>query len=371
MLNNYTSLFIGRIRQITLVLFFALSCLLAVAQAPVGYYDGTQGLYGEALKEALHNIIKDHSPRTYSQLWQDFYATDRKANGKVWDMYSDVPGGTPPYEYTFFTDQCGNYSQEGDCYNREHTWPTSWFGGNVMPMHTDLYHIVPTDGFVNNRRANFPYGEVNNPSWVSANGAKLGPNVTPGYTGVVFEPIDAYKGDFARGMLYMTVRYYGLGNNWPGSDMTAGAELLPWALDLMLQWHEQDPVSQKEIERNDAVYALQNNRNPFIDNPDFAFLIWDETAAVSSTAAPLFTVYPNPGCGMINISFEKPDISSPLTVVIHDLSAREFLRFEGLTGNHISFQEELLPVGFYILHVYTENERLSTVKYIKNHLSCH
>ncbi|HMB71013.1 MAG TPA: endonuclease, partial [bacterium] len=172
--------------------------------------------------------------------------------------------------YDFGDDQGGVGDVEGSGYNREHSWPQSWFGGSVLPMRSDLFQLYPTDAHVNNRRGSFPYGEVDSPTWTSLNGSRVGPCSYPGYSGTVFEPIDEYKGDFARSYFYMTVRYYGEDGSWPGSDMTDGAELLPWAVNLLLDWHDQDPVSQKEIDRNGAVYAIQANRNPFIDRPEFA-----------------------------------------------------------------------------------------------------
>jgi YHS domain-containing protein len=108
----------------------------------------------------------------------------------------------------------------------------------------------------------------------------VGPCVAPGYSGTVFEPIDEYKGDFARNYFYMEVRYYTEDGSWPGSPMAVGSQLLPWAQDMMMQWAIQDPVSQKEIDRNDAVYALQNNRNPFIDHPEYAAAIWGSSSGV-------------------------------------------------------------------------------------------
>ncbi|MFO8129528.1 MAG: endonuclease [Bacteroidales bacterium] len=269
-------------------------CILA-GQIPPGYYDPASGLHGEALQEALYDIIKEHNVETYSQLWDDFQFTDRKANGKVWDMYSDVPGGTPPYQYTFITDQCGNYSQEGDCYNREHTFAKSWFGGEIYPMYSDLFHIYPTDGWVNNKRGNYPFGETGNATWTSLNGSKTGNCNYTGYSDVIFEPVDAYKGDIARSFFYMACRYYGEDNDWPGSDMTSGSQLKPWALDLMHAWHLADPVSTKEIERNEAVYDIQQNRNPFIDHPEFMEMIWFYTQSKENTipSCPV-RVYPNP-----------------------------------------------------------------------------
>jgi len=189
-------------KQYYLLLIALLSVTLVKAQIPDGYYDDANGLSGESLKTALYTIIDDHDSQTYGQLWQHFISTDKKSNGKVWDMYSDVPGGTPPYEYTFVEDQCGNYSGEGSCYNREHSFPKSWFN-DASPMVTDLFHIVPTDGYVNGQRSNWPFGETNNPNWTSLNGCKRGSNSTSGYSGTIFEPIDEYKGDLARSYFYM------------------------------------------------------------------------------------------------------------------------------------------------------------------------
>ena len=266
-----------RRRRYTLFLFALLMAAPLMAQIPSGYYDAANGKTGDALKEALHDIIKGHTTVSYNNLWNAFWSTDNKGNGIVWDMYSDVPGGTPPYTFEMGQNQCGIYTTEGDCYNREHSWPQSWFNEQTTPR-TDLHHIFPTDGFVNQKRDNYPYGEVQSASWTSRNGSKLGPCKTSlGYTGTVFEPIDAYKGDFARALMYMSVRYYSEDGSWNTSAMTNKSEILPWAIAMLMEWNEQDPVSQKEIDRNNAIYAdYQHNRNPFIDHPEYARMIWDE-----------------------------------------------------------------------------------------------
>ena len=254
-------------------LIILLSYSILWASIPAGYYDAADGKTGIALQQALHDIIDNHTVISYSSLWTYFQTTDDKANGKVWDIYSDNPSGSPPYEFTFVDDQCGSYANEGDCYNREHSWPKSWFD-SATPMYTDLFHIIPTDGKVNGMRSNYPYGEVSNPTWTSQNGSKLGPNTSSGYSGTVFEPIDAYKGDLARNYFYMSTRYYGEDSGWTGSDMTNGSQLESWALDLLMSWHDDDAVSQKELDRNEAVYGIQGNRNPFIDHPEYVAQIW-------------------------------------------------------------------------------------------------
>jgi len=257
-----------------------------LAQIPTGYYDTAEGLSGEDLRLALHNIIDDHNVQSYSSLWTHFQSTDKKPNNKVWDMYSDVPGGTPPYEYTFGSDQCGNYGGESDCYNREHSWPKSWFN-NASPMNSDLFHLYPTDGYVNGMRSNYPFGEVSDATWTSQNGSKRGTMDAYGFSGTVFEPIDAYKGDFARTYFYMSARYYTEDAGWDNNDMVNGADLKEWAVDMLLDWHEADPVSEKEIDRNNAVYDIQDNRNPFIDHPEWVDCIWVECGTGTQNTPPI------------------------------------------------------------------------------------
>lgn len=253
---------------------------ILLAAPPDGYYSTATGS-GAALKTRLHDIIRGHTAKDYGYLWTAYLTTDKRSDGKVWDMYSDVPGGTPAYSFTFGSHQCGNYDGEGDCYNREHSFPKSWFN-DASPMKTDLFHVVPTDGYVNGKRDNYPFGEVQNPSWTSTNGSKVGSCSTPGYSGTVFEPIDAYKGDFARSYFYMATRYENLiagwYNNFPEADAVLQNNNFPvyetWFLEMLGRWHVQDPVSTKEIARNDAIYEIQGNRNPFIDHPEYVYSIW-------------------------------------------------------------------------------------------------
>lgn len=337
-----------------IVSLFFLFPLLCLADIPPGYYDNAAGLYGDALKVALHNIIKNHTSIDYAGLWTAYTTTDVKPNGKVWDIYSDIPGGTPPYEYTFVTDQCGSYTQEGDCYNREHTFASSWFN-DATPMYSDLFHIYPTDGYVNNRRSNYPFGDVSSASWTSDNGSKLGTCADAGYTNTVFEPIDSLKGDIARSFFYMAVRYYTEDAGWPGSDMVNGSQLMPWAVTVMLQWDSLDPVSMKEHNRNDAVYAIQHNRNPFIDHPEWIRSIWGPTAGVHtiSSTLPALNIFPSPVSDQVNIS-----VGGTLhhaTIFLYTEEGKSVLEKQiNDFQNDFSFDVSEMHAGFYFLKIMSD-----------------
>lgn len=275
---------------------------------PAGYYDAAAGLTCASLKTALYTITSSNTKVvTYDGLYTVFQVTDKKRNDAntadvVWDIYSDNPTGADPYTFNYSTDKCGSYSKEGDCFNREHSFPQSWFNSS-SPMVSDAYHIYPTDGKVNGMRSNYPYGEVGTASFTSMNGSKLGTSKSPGYSSTVFEPIDEYKGDVARSTLYMVTRYENLVAGWQGNgnadnilNGTKYPALDQWELNVLIKWHNQDPVSQKEIDRNNGIYAYQNNRNPFIDHPEYVAAIWQCATGVTSLDVPenYVRLYPNP-----------------------------------------------------------------------------
>ncbi|GAA0854726.1 endonuclease [Aliiglaciecola litoralis] len=252
-----------------------------------GYYADADGLTGYQLKTALYNIIKDHSVQGYGALWGFYssYETDiyYENDGSILDIYSERPSANDPYVYAPVSNQCGSYSGEGDCYNREHSFPRSWFGGAIEPMNSDVHHIFATDGKVNSVRSSYPYGEVSNASYSSQNGSLLGSaSAGTGYSGTVFEPIDEFKGDIARAYFYMATRYENVIGNWQNNSTYSDAVLNgtsnqvfeAWFLALLKSWHQQDPVSQKEVDRNEAAYTHQGNRNPFIDHPELVSDIW-------------------------------------------------------------------------------------------------
>ncbi len=262
-----------------LILLWSMLCwvTLLFSQIPANYYATTSGKSGKSLKTALCSIISGHTVRSYSDLWTDFRKTDVREDGKVWDMYSSITN------YSFGVEQGKNYKKEGDSYNREHSFPKSWFD-DAKPMYTDLFHLVPTDGYVNGRRSNYPFGETKNPTWTSSGSwSKLGPCSVSGYSGTVFEPNDEYKGDFARIYFYMATRYEESIDGWDspmlsGDSYTAYAD---WALTMLLRWAEEDPVSQKEIDRNNAVYTIQHNRNPYVDYPGLEQYVWGQKKTVA------------------------------------------------------------------------------------------
>ena len=276
----------------TLLLGFMFS--LALAQAPAGYYNGTEGLTGATLKTKLSEIITaGHKDNGYDGLYNGYPTTDSdhfyENDGTVLDMYSENPTGTDPYTYRHGIKKCGNYSVEGDCYNREHIVPQSFFN-QQSPMRGDIHFVRPTDGKVNGMRSNYPFGAVNSPSFTSKNGTKVGPSSSPGYGGTVAEPIDEFKGDIARMVFYFVTRYESRLSSFSTGNMLGGSPypgLQAWEKDVLLAWSIQDPVSPTEIERNNASHVFQKNRNPFIDHPEWVQLIWgSQTVDTQAPSAP-------------------------------------------------------------------------------------
>lgn len=350
-----------------LTLVFHLSFMLVMAQPPEGYYNPANGLTGIPLQAALHSLIDNHIVQSYSSLHTNFQSTDDKPDGTVWDMYSDIPNGNPPYVYTFISaEQCGNYSGEGDCYNREHSWPKSWFD-DMAPMYTDLYHLYPTDGYVNGRRDKYPYGEVGNATWASQNGCLLGNCTYPGYSGVVFEPLDEYKGDFARTYFYMSTRYYGEDNGWPGSDQTTGSQIKAWALAMMKEWHLNDPVDVKEIDRNNAVYAIQNNRNPYIDYPEYVSYIWGGPTGIKENITyQNISVYPVPvvdNCIINHKGYYSPE---KLSISLMDIIGRNYDVDYTVSGTIVDINSSQLNSGFYFLTLSQEGRNPAFARIVIN-----
>ena len=259
-------------------LFTLLLCLSSWGNVPSGYYNNAIGKSDEALMTALDGIILPHTELSYDYLWSAYDDTDMGSDGYYIDMYS-----TCKYNRSSYHVSTASYVGQG--LNREHSFPKSWFGGEEYPMYTDLTMIIPTDGFVNQRRSNHPYGVcaggttyVNEELNVTMKG-KLGKSTYNGYAETVFEPDDEYKGDFARIYFYMVTCYKSKIQSWPGCDQLDYVTnhykaFSNWSMQMLMEWHRADPVSQKEIDRNNAVYLHQGNRNPYVDHPELAEHIW-------------------------------------------------------------------------------------------------
>ena len=259
-------------KHILTILFLALG-LTAFAQMNAVDFEAVDGTKGDAILDGLNGLIKDHTVISYSSLEPYYERTDFYAD-TLWDMYSTCR----------FTMADANKSQKKLCdgWNKEHVVCQSWLGSG--PMVSDLFNVYPTDARVNNLRSNYPYGVVdknkgfsNDPNHHAL--GKLGTSAISGGGDVVYEPDDRYKGDFARTYFYMVARYRANTlNSGNGSKMFTSnpTNLTAYSLEFLLKWHREDPVSQKEINRNDSVNMIQKKRNPFIDYPYLVEYIWGD-----------------------------------------------------------------------------------------------
>ena len=353
-----------------------LSFLIGVAQIPTGYYNTATGT-GFTLKTQLYNKINSHTVLTYTPgLWNLYYTSDVRPDGKVWDIYSNCN-----FVFGTFASTGGNQddgsggTMECQKYNREHTFPKSWFNNTTSPMYSDAFHVMPADKKVNGLRGNLAYGIVGIPTYTSGNGCKVGNCVTPNYTyGLqVFEPADEFKGDIARNYFYMATCYQDLIGSWQSNDVNANTVLdgtsdnvfRSWFLNMLLTWNNNDPVSQKEINRNNAIYASQGNRNPFIDHPEYVCQIWGTAcAALSNPNIELasITVYPNPS------NNHKINIESSIAIdaiQLININGQLIMEFKKPVFDNNSYSIENLPQGFYFLKLNSENQSL-TKKVIVN-----
>ena len=242
----------------------------AGASIPSGYYDALNGKSGEALKNAIFDLTRRHTVLSYYSLWSYFHDTDCRDddNRIVWDMYSDRT-------YYF---RSGNSGVSG--MHKEHSFPKSWWYGydetEGYAAYTDINHLYPADGDANMAKSNYPLGEVSTVHFdngvTKVGTPKLGQG---GGCNTVFEPDDRYKGDFARTYFYMACTYQNYAWKYTYQVTNNSWQTLnEWSIDLLCRWARADAVSDKEVNRNDAVQKYQNNRNPFIDFPELFEYIW-------------------------------------------------------------------------------------------------
>lgn len=254
-----------RLRHLAATLMLVM-CMAANADIPAGYYSSLNGKSDGALKTAVYNVVHNFTQvSSYSDLPKYFQQTDVYPESKRWwDMYSDIPLYAPSFSGL----------------NREHSFPKSWWGGlTTVPAYVDLNHLYPSEAKANMAKSNYPLGEVDKSKKITFNNGItiVGYPVTGqgGGAAYVFEPDKEYKGDFARTYFYMATTYQDL--TWKYTYMVSQnlwPTLNAWSVQLLLKWHREDPVSEKEVLRNEAVYKIQNNRNPFIDYPQLAEYIW-------------------------------------------------------------------------------------------------
>ncbi|MFH0865130.1 MAG: endonuclease, partial [Bacteroidota bacterium] len=382
-------------KKILQLFFLALLLFISLAgfgQIPSGYYNAASGKTGSTLRTALQTIITTgHVKLPYTStafdVWDAYAFTDVTSPGgnTIWDMYSDVPGGTPAYTFTLYTEQCGTASAEGDCYSREHQMPNSWWGGTDVFQYSDLHHLPPADQYTNNYKSAHPIGRVTAPTWTSTNGSKVGPCSNPGYTGTVFEPVNDYKGDFARAYLYLATRYNisDWVNAYPATEgqyviNSSGNTYKTWFINMLMEWHYNDPVSQKEIDRNNAIYynTPQHNRNPFIDHPEYVCLIW----GTSCVTAPAITnvsnspLNPTPA-DVVNVSADITDNGSILTSILYwDVTPGTFSNSISMTlgtaptyTTSSAIPAQVAGTTVYYKIVATDNESNSTTSDVYNY----
>lgn len=258
----------------TLSLVSLTSLSFAQYDAPTGYYSSAQGLTGTSLKNALHNIIDDHTKFSYSTCWTILREIDEHPtqSDSILTIYSNEPIKK--------TDQNGSTSASLN-WNREHSWPKSYgFNTTSWPAYTDVHHLRASRSNYNSARGNKPFDNGGSSVWTAFNTSSN--NLTDSNS---WEPHDNVKGDLARSMFYMDVRYNGDKSNEPDLQLVDTVSIstgqpLMGKLSTLLSWHNSDPVSTREEKRNHLIYTnWQGNRNPFIDEPTYACDIWGSTCS--------------------------------------------------------------------------------------------
>ena len=351
-----------------------MSITFGFSQPPAGYYATATGT-GYILKTQLFNIIKNNtnaasSSSNYGALWTLFQQPAYRDNyyendSSLMDVYSEKPNVADAYNYTSSSQQCGIYSGEGVCYNREHTMP-QYIWGSAYPMYSDAHFVLPTDGYVNGKRDNFPYGMVNGAqaiNFTSTNGSRLGQNTNAGYaagyTGTVFEPINEFKGDIARCLLYFATRYEDqiTGWNYVMYNGTSTQVFTDTFKNILLIWNDLDPVSPYEIAKNNRVFQFQGNRNPYIDNNSYVHTVWGPS--LNTTTFEAFnhvSVFPNPtNENKIQIQTEN----SIDSIELYNLNGQLIESVKNPKKLENSYLLENLNQGFYLLKLTSDNQTLT------------
>lgn len=251
--------------------------LSASAQIPAGYYSSLKGKKGAELKTAVYNIIKKANVLSYgsgnNSTWTGFWDTDRTSDGYFIDRYSAQSKWV----------KSTSKGAAGKGMNIEHSFPKSYWGGSKRQAYEDLYNLMPCESNINTTKSNYPMGEV-----VSGDKGNGWTKVGVGNDGKTYwEPADPWKGDFARGYMYMATTYqdYTWTSTTPGSPfqiLETGTypTLKPSAYKLYIKWAKADKPDEIEIKRNEAVSKIQGNRNPYVDFPNLMEYVWGDSTDV-------------------------------------------------------------------------------------------
>ncbi len=276
-------------RLIYIVFLLSFSTILCAEPIRVNYYAHIEGLRDSALKSALHDSVcggvryeygtnsyhTTNKPTQWNKgdlksygTWQAFAQSDITEDGTVWDMYSNSVRYYPLIQ-----------GESGCSLNIEHSFPKAWWGKTENAAYKDLYHLNPADARANQTgKSDYPPGVVD--SLVKFDNGSLRQGYMKGHPKHrVFEPADEYKGDFARAYFYIVTAYedYQWADKYNAYlDNGSYLEFSPWLIDLLLEWHRQDPVSVKERDRQHIVSSIQHNRNPYIDYPELVEYIWGD-----------------------------------------------------------------------------------------------
>lgn len=365
-----------------LLIVFSIS--FSFSQIPSGYYNSATSS-GYSLKTQLKTIISGHTDKGYDALNDAYKTSDTdifyENDNSVLDMYSENPNGADPYNYQHNIRKCGNYKTENDCYNKEHIFPQGFFE-KKYPMRSDIHHVVPTDGRVNGFRSNYPFGEVgtnlvsqSNISNPTKNGSKLGNSIFPGYSGTVFEPIDEFKGDIARMLFYFATRYEDEVTSSSWDPHTATNNPLngtnnqvyeDWYIQVLHKWHTEDPVSQREIVRNNEAYKFQGNRNPFIDHPEYVTQIWGSVLSIENISLlENISVYPNPS-SINRITITIPSNLNITSITLYSIIGSKIYEEKNISDSKHKFRVKDLKEGIYMLKIANKTSSITKKIIINN-----
>lgn len=334
--------------KINLVLLLLLVAVTTFAQIPANYYALSEGLSGDNLKAALHNIIKEHKEFPYSNSSTD-----------TWDILKQTDKDTVNSDNVIliYSGWGINAAQEFNNekgWNREHVWAKSHGGFNTSPgTGTDVHHLRPSDISVNAERGNKDFDNGGN-IYVDADGTTECRTDNDSW-----EARSVVKGDVARMLFYMAVRYEGengeldleLVDQVNTAALTTSGKGYHGKLSTLLEWHKADPVDSFEIKRNNIIYSFQENRNPFIDHPEFVDKIWGTNTSTSIVHLNALKVYPNPAKGFINV--ELPE-NLKGTGIIYSMTGNTVVEFTGI--GHFQVKTSSINPGFYNIRIVSNNK---------------